>query len=170
MNGISHFFSAKGLECIIPTLLADAKRVCHTTFGTKGFADLLVHSVRLRSWLPSLWTRVRLRVTLLWYKPCCFSDVNYLVIMLTRYWSLSQHGQLKGLATKHTTIKWPFTNKQAQKQTENKSLTQFLIYFNFLPVIDKTTLARLVSNAGTLGKVLGTRFTHYSYLFYLSLT
>ena len=43
MNGISHFFSAKGLVCIIPTLLADAARVCHTTFGTKGFADLIVH-------------------------------------------------------------------------------------------------------------------------------
>ena len=43
LNGISYFFSAKGLECIIPTLLADAKRVCHTTFGTKGFADLIVH-------------------------------------------------------------------------------------------------------------------------------
>ena len=43
LNGISHFFSAKGLECIIPTLLADAKRVCHTTFDIKGFADLIVH-------------------------------------------------------------------------------------------------------------------------------
>ena len=49
--------------------------------------------------------------------------------MLTRYWSLSEHGQLKGLATKHTTIKWPFTNKQAQKQTENKSLTQIFDIF-----------------------------------------
>ena len=49
--------------------------------------------------------------------------------MLTRYWSLSQYGQLKGLATKHTTIKWPITNKQAQKQTENKSLTEIFDIF-----------------------------------------
>ena len=28
-------------------------------------------------------------------KPCCFWDVNDFVIMLTRYWSLSQHGQLQ---------------------------------------------------------------------------
>ena len=76
----------------------------------------------------------------------------------------------KGLATKHTTIKWPFTKKQAQKQTENKSLTQFLIYFNFLPVIDKTTLARLVSNAGTLGKALGTRFTHTTHTCFICLS
>ena len=35
------------------------------------------------------------RVTLLWYKPCCFSNANYKmhVIMLTRYWSLSPQGQ-----------------------------------------------------------------------------
>ena len=38
-RNLSVFFS----QCIIPTLLADAKRVCHTTFGIKGFADLLVH-------------------------------------------------------------------------------------------------------------------------------
>ena len=36
-----------------------------------------------------------MRVTLLWYKPCCFSNVNYFVIMLTRYWSLSQQGHLQ---------------------------------------------------------------------------
>ena len=34
---------------------------------------------------------MRLRVTLLWYKPYCFSNV----IMLSTYWSLSQHGQLQ---------------------------------------------------------------------------
>ena len=28
-------------------------------------------------------------------KPCCFWNVNDFVIMLTRYWSLSQHGQLQ---------------------------------------------------------------------------
>ena len=49
--------------------------------------------------------------------------------MLTRYWSLSQHGQLKDLVTKHTTVKGPITNKQAQKQTENKSLTQIFDIF-----------------------------------------
>ena len=37
-----------------------------------------------------LWTGMWLRMTLLWYKPCCFSNINYFVIMLTRYWSLSQ--------------------------------------------------------------------------------
>ena len=46
---------------------------------------------RLRAWLPSLGTGVRLRLTLLWYKPCCFLNANYFVIMLTRYWSLSQY-------------------------------------------------------------------------------
>ena len=30
--------------------------------------------------MPSLWTGMRLRVTLLWYKPCFFSNVNYFVI------------------------------------------------------------------------------------------
>ena len=51
--------------------------------------------LQLCTWLPSLSTGVRLRVTLLWYKPCCFSNVHCLVIMLTRHWSLSQHGQLQ---------------------------------------------------------------------------
>ena len=58
----------------------------------------------------SLWTGMR--VTLLWYKPCCFSNANYFVIMLTRYWSLSQGPrsthlvslQIKGLATKYITV------------------------------------------------------------------
>ena len=45
--------------------------------------------------LRSLWTGVRLRVTLLWYKLCCSSNENSFVIMLTRYWSLPQHGQLQ---------------------------------------------------------------------------
>ena len=49
----------------------------------------------MRASLPSLWTEVRLRVTLLWYKPSCFSNVNYYVIMLTRFWSLSQQGHLQ---------------------------------------------------------------------------
>ena len=60
--------------------------------------------------MPSLWTGMR--VTLLWYKPCCFSNANYFVIMLTRYWSLSQGPrsthlvslQIKGLATKYITV------------------------------------------------------------------
>ena len=30
--------------------------------------------------MPSLWTGMRLRVTLLWYKPCFFSNVDYFVI------------------------------------------------------------------------------------------
>ena len=51
--------------------------------------------LQLHAWLPSLWTGVRLWVTLLWYKPCYFSNVNDFVIMLTRYWSPSQHGQLQ---------------------------------------------------------------------------
>ena len=72
--------------------------------------------LQLCAWLPSLWTGVRLRVTLLWYKHCCFSNTNYFVIMLTRYWSPSRHFELalrntlalriKGLATKYTTVKW----------------------------------------------------------------
>ena len=42
-------------------------------------------SLQLCAWLLSLWKGMRLRVTLLWYKPCSFSDANYFVIMLTRY-------------------------------------------------------------------------------------
>ena len=56
----------------------------------------VVHAIlQLCTWLPSLWTGVRLRMTLLWYKRCCFSNANYFVIMLTRYQSLSQHGHLQ---------------------------------------------------------------------------
>ena len=51
--------------------------------------------LQLHAWLPSLWTGVRLRVTLLWYKPCYFSNTNYFVIMLSRYWFLSQQGHLQ---------------------------------------------------------------------------
>ena len=50
---------------------------------------------QLRAWLPSLFAGVRLRFTLLWYKPRCLSNVNYFVIMLTKYWSLSQQGHLQ---------------------------------------------------------------------------
>ena len=39
-------------------------------------------------------TGMRLRLTLLWYKRCYFSNVNYSVIILTGYWSLSQYGYL----------------------------------------------------------------------------
>ena len=47
------------------------------------------------AWLPSLSIGVRLRVTMLWYKSCCFSNVNCFVFKLTRYWSLSQQGHLQ---------------------------------------------------------------------------
>ena len=59
--------------------------------------------------LPSLWTGVRLRLTLFWCKCCCFSYINYLVIMLTRYWSLSWHGHLQS----HSKSKaWQLGTKQ----------------------------------------------------------
>ena len=45
--------------------------------------------------MPSLWRAVKLRMNLLWYKLCCFSDVNYFVIILNRYWSLSWQGHLR---------------------------------------------------------------------------
>ena len=56
---------------------------------------LAIHGIKwsilqLRAWLPSLWTGVKLRATLLCYKHCCFSNVNFFIIILTRYWSLSQ--------------------------------------------------------------------------------
>ena len=67
------------------------------------------------------WTGMRLRLTLLWYKRCYFSNVNYSVIILTGYWSLSQYGylqylslQIKGLATKYTTVKWPIVTSEEQ--------------------------------------------------------
>ena len=70
-------------------------RNCQIFFFHEVYYFIQYSILQLRAWLPSLWTGVRLRVTLLWYKPCCFSNVNYFVIMLTRYWSLSQHGQLQ---------------------------------------------------------------------------
>ena len=57
-----------------------------------SLSQLLVHFTV--ACLPSLSTGVRLRLTLLWYKPYCFSNANYFVVMLTRYWSLLQHGYL----------------------------------------------------------------------------
>ena len=64
-----------------------------TKLGTTEFMHFMEYSIlQLRALLPSLLTGVRLRVTLLWYKPYCFSKVNCLVVMLTRYWSLLQRG------------------------------------------------------------------------------
>ena len=37
-----------------------------------------------------LCNRSKAKVPLLWYKPCCFLNVNFLVFKLIRYWSLSQ--------------------------------------------------------------------------------
>lgn len=75
--------------------------------------SLLTNSHKHSSaWLPSLWIGVRLRMTLLWYKRCSFSHVNYFVIKQTRYWSLSRQGHLYShynslsLATKYKTVKW----------------------------------------------------------------
>ena len=51
--------------------------------------------LQLCAWLSSLWTGVRLGVTLLWYKPCCFSNANYFVILLPGYWSLTHQGHLQ---------------------------------------------------------------------------
>lgn len=55
----------------------------------------------------------RRELTLLRYKPCYFSDVNYSVIMLTGFYSLSSHGQPKPhfhtearLHWFHRTVKW----------------------------------------------------------------
>ena len=54
-----------------------------------------------------------LRLTLLWYKPCCFSNATYCVIMLTRYWSLSQHGHFQP----HSKSKaWPLSVQQKNIQ------------------------------------------------------
>ena len=47
--------------------------------------------MQLCAWLPSLWTGMRLKVTLLWYKPCCFSNANYFVILLIGYWCQSMY-------------------------------------------------------------------------------
>ena len=41
--------------------------------------------LQLPACLPTLWMEVRLRLTLLWYKHYCFSNLNCFVIMLTRY-------------------------------------------------------------------------------------
>ena len=51
--------------------------------------------LQLHAWLPSLWKGVWLKVTLIWYKHCCFLNTNYFVSMLTWYWSLSQQGHLQ---------------------------------------------------------------------------
>ena len=52
-------------------------------------SDSLKVHFTVRSWLPCLSTGVRLGVTLFSYKSCCFLNLNYFVVMLTRYWSLS---------------------------------------------------------------------------------
>ena len=74
--------------------------------------------LQLCAWLPSLLTGVRLKITLLlWYKPCCFSNVNWFVVKLTSYWSLlpSASLQIKGLVTKYSTVKWPIQWMQLVK-------------------------------------------------------
>ena len=69
--------------------------------------------LQLHASLPNLWTGVRLGVTLLWYRRSCISNVNYFVLMLTRYCSLSQQGHLqphsKSKAWQLSTqlLKWP---------------------------------------------------------------
>ena len=45
--------------------------------------------------------RSEAKVTLLWYKTCCFSNVDYFVIMLTRNWSLSKQGHLQPHSIHH---------------------------------------------------------------------
>ena len=63
--------------------------------------------------------RVRRRVTLLRYKRCCFSNVNYSQIMLARYWSLSRQNHLQ----LHSKSKaW-----QLSKQLKNGLLTKHKI-------------------------------------------
>ena len=59
-------FEAPTIATGFGAYLAQVRNVLHFLFGC----------------LPSLWTGVRLRVILLWHKPCCFSNVNYFVIML----------------------------------------------------------------------------------------
>ena len=54
-----------------------------------------IHGESKKSPVAKPLSRVRPRVTRWWYKPCCFSNINYLVIMLSRYGSLSQHGQIQ---------------------------------------------------------------------------
>ena len=54
-----------------------------------------IHGESKKSLVAKPLSRVKPRVTKWWYKPCCFSNINYLVIMLSRYWSLSQHGQIQ---------------------------------------------------------------------------
>ena len=71
---------------------------------------------------------MRPRLTLLWYKPCCFSNANYffvnansiLVFITTR--SPSASLQIKGLAAKYTTLKWSI----AQSTFERKEALPFL--------------------------------------------
>ena len=36
--------------------------------------------LKLCAWLPSLWTGVRLRLTSLWYKPCCFFKSGHEIV------------------------------------------------------------------------------------------
>ena len=54
-----------------------------------------IHGESKKSLVAKPLSRMRPRVTRWWYKPCCFSNINYSVIMLSRYWSLSQHGRIQ---------------------------------------------------------------------------
>ena len=62
--------------------------------------------------------------------------------MLTRYWSLSQHGQhqplsiqIKGLATKYTTVKWPLTEKRITGTCHSHIDPKIAFYANIIKLI-----------------------------------
>ena len=86
-----HIWSLESVKCWM------MKRNGHNSRKIKWFPTKLFHSsvLQLHAWLPSLWTEVRLWLTLLWHKPYCFPKINYFVIMLIRYWSLSQQNHLQ---------------------------------------------------------------------------
>ena len=107
-----------------PTYLANtvALRLVPWTPSPELWVWPFTSILQLCAWLPSLWIGVKLRLTLLWYKHCCFSNVNYFVRILTRYWYLSQQGhlQIQRLGNfKYTTVKWPIVREAYKKPRGN---------------------------------------------------
>ena len=68
---------------------------------------------------PGLWIKARLKLTLFWYKPHCFSYENHVVVMITNFYLHNNSSEgcmktsstpasllFKSLVTEHRTVKW----------------------------------------------------------------
>ena len=90
--------------------------------------------------LPGLWIKARLELTLLWYKPHCFSYVNHVVVVLTSFYLHKKSIEVcikakstpasllfKDLVTEHRTVKWSINRPYSYSQ-----------YWTGTTILDKT--------------------------------